>query len=181
MYYGPNYDATNAGVSPPVSTSPDPPTDKELHESEELHDHDHVEDDDHSNDDNHVEHHDLDPHHHVDDLDCGDDLDHRDDDDDDDDNDWITPDNLHRAREQMGGATTVSAKGVAVGCLTTDFSMQVYSLSVCLYVHVQNGPTFSWEKNYHKIYRSHDGLFSNNFIKIQLYHVPTINSHSSLD
>ena len=45
--------------------------------------------------------------------------------DDDDDDDWITPDNLHRVIEQMGGATTASAKGVAVGCLTTDFSMQV--------------------------------------------------------
>ena len=55
-----------------------------------------------------------------------------DDDDDDDDDDWITPDNLQRAREQMGGATTASAEGVIVGCLTTDFSMQVFILSVRL-------------------------------------------------
>ena len=54
------------------------------------------------------------------------------DDDDDDDDDWITPDNLHRACEQMGGATTASAEGVIVGCLTTDFSMQVFILSVRL-------------------------------------------------
>jgi len=53
------------------------------------------------------------------------------DDDDDDEDGWITPDNLHRAREQMGGATTVSAKDVTVGCLTTDFSMQV--IFICLY------------------------------------------------
>lgn len=53
-----------------------------------------------------------------------------DDDDDDNDNDWITPDNLHRAREQMGGATIVSVKNVTVGCLTTDFSMQV-SIHFC--------------------------------------------------
>ena len=54
------------------------------------------------------------------------------DDDNDDDDDWITPDNLQRAREQMGGATTASAEGVIVGCLTTDFSMQVFILSVRL-------------------------------------------------
>ena len=151
MYYGPNYDASSAGVSSAVSTSPsvsspDPPTDKELCEPDvpcDQGDHDCVEDDHHRNDDNHVEHHDQGEYEHhdhvehldhpcdqVDDLDCGD-LDQGDDPDhgdaeEDDDDDWITPDNLHRAREQMGGATTVSAKGVAVGCLTTDFSMQVY-------------------------------------------------------
>ena len=137
MYYGPNYDASSAGVSPAASTSPsasspDQPTDKALYESVQPHDHDHdrVEEDDHRNADNCVEHHD--PHDHFDNHDCGD-LDQEDDpdqgdveeEDNDDDDDWITPDNLHRAREQMGGATTVSAKGVAVGCLTTDFSMQV--------------------------------------------------------
>lgn len=50
----------------------------------------------------------------------------------DDDDDWITPDNLHRAREQMGGATTAPAEGVTVGCLTTDFTMQVFITSIHL-------------------------------------------------
>ena len=147
MYYGPNYDASDAGVSTsPSVSSPDQLTDKELRESDEPHDQghedDHEDDDDHRNDDNHMEDHDHNPHEHVDDLDHGDDLDCENDldrvddhdhgDEEDDDDDWITPDNLHRAREQMGGATTVPAKGVAVGCLTTDFSMQVYGLPVCL-------------------------------------------------
>lgn len=44
--------------------------------------------------------------------------------------DWITPDNLHIACEQMGGAMTAAPEGVAVGCITTDYSMQVmYCLS----------------------------------------------------
>lgn len=58
--------------------------------------------------------------------------------DDDDNDDWITPGNLHRAREQMGGATTVSAKNVTVGCLTTDFSMQVVCPSVTVYTYIKS-------------------------------------------
>ena len=44
---------------------------------------------------------------------------------------WITPDNLQQACEQMGGATEEPAVGVAVGCITTDFAMQVCGHAVC--------------------------------------------------
>ena len=43
----------------------------------------------------------------------------------DDSEDWITPENLHAACEAMGGAVKVEAQGIAVGCVTTDFAMQV--------------------------------------------------------
>ena len=38
---------------------------------------------------------------------------------------WITPENLQQACEEMGGATEVKPVGIAVGCITTDFAMQV--------------------------------------------------------
>lgn len=44
---------------------------------------------------------------------------------DDTEDDWITPDNLHIACEQMGGAMTAAPEGITVGCITTDYSMQV--------------------------------------------------------
>ena len=151
MYYGPNYDASSTGVSSPVSPNvsspvvmtpsvslpvsvspsvPSPvyplpdPNDKESCESNEPHDdhvkcHNHGDDFDHAND---LDCDHSDGHDHFDDPDQ-DDLDNGDDDD-----EWITPFNLHRAREQMGGATTVSAKSVTVGCLTTDFSIQVHKI-----------------------------------------------------
>lgn len=63
-------------------------------------------------------------------------------DDDDNDDDWITPDNLHRAREQMGGAATAPAKDVTVGCLTTDFSMQVVRPYVCTCTYTKIAKNF---------------------------------------
>ena len=38
---------------------------------------------------------------------------------------WITPDNIKQACAEMGGVLEEEAKGVAVGCVTTDFAMQV--------------------------------------------------------
>lgn len=51
---------------------------------------------------------------------------------------WITPNNLQQACERMGGATEEPAVGVAVGCITTDFAMQVCvgnAVCVVLCVH----------------------------------------------
>ena len=47
------------------------------------------------------------------------------DDDSDDDSGWITPENFHQACEEMGGISEEKAAGIAVGCTTTDFAMQV--------------------------------------------------------
>ena len=52
-------------------------------------------------------------------------------DDDDDDSGWITPENFHQACEEMGGVSEEKAVGIAVGCTTTDFAMQV---CVCICV-----------------------------------------------
>ena len=38
---------------------------------------------------------------------------------------WITPENIQEVCEQMGGAEEVESSGIAVGCITTDFAMQV--------------------------------------------------------
>lgn len=51
-----------------------------------------------------------------------------DDNDDDDDSGWITPDNFRIACEEMGGVLNERATGIAVGCTTTDFAMQVCRL-----------------------------------------------------
>ena len=51
-----------------------------------------------------------------------------DNDDDDDDSGWITPDNFRIACEEMGGVLNERATGIAVGCTTTDFAMQVCRL-----------------------------------------------------
>ena len=45
-------------------------------------------------------------------------------DDDDDDEGWITPANISDVKRSMG-LDTVSSSHVSVGCLTTDFAMQV--------------------------------------------------------
>jgi len=50
-----------------------------------------------------------------------------DNDDDDDDDGWITPSNIKSVKEQMGGDGMEKAQ-VDVGCLTTDFAMQVLML-----------------------------------------------------
>ena len=47
------------------------------------------------------------------------------DEDGDDSSGWITPENLQQVCEEMGGATEVKPNGIAVGCITTDFAMQV--------------------------------------------------------
>ena len=109
MYYGPNYDPSSASVVPSVSSSVSPPVSPSP---------------DQPSDKESCEPDEL----------CGDENS----DEDDNDGDWITLDNLHRAREQMGGATTASAEGVTVGCLTTDFTMQVlFHPSICYYCIVK--------------------------------------------
>lgn len=45
--------------------------------------------------------------------------------DDDDDDGWITPSNIKSMKEKMGGEDMQKAD-VQVGCLTTDFAMQVF-------------------------------------------------------
>ena len=150
-------------VPSPVYPLPDP-NDKESNEPHDDHDHvkcdddkddfdhtndfdcdhsdslycDHSESLDHDHADNLHHHHPKSLDHGDPDQDCPDDLDHGDDDD-----DWITPDNLHKAREQMGGATTASAKSVTVGCLTTDFSIQVHDITVHNSYHELKG-LFLW-------------------------------------
>ena len=70
-------------------------------------------------------------------FDDNNDKDSNDDDDDDDDEDdyddddgWITPDNIGHIRDKMGkGAFGDVPANVTVGCLTTDFAMQVLYLS----------------------------------------------------
>lgn len=58
------------------------------------------------------------------DVDNDDDLDSNSDSDDDDG--WITPDNIKQVKSQMGKQTLVAVPAnVTVGCLTTDFAMQV--------------------------------------------------------
>ena len=59
-----------------------------------------------------------------------DDDDDDDEDDYDDDDGWITPDNIGHIRDKMGkGAFGEVPANVTVGCLTTDFAMQVLYLS----------------------------------------------------
>ncbi len=43
----------------------------------------------------------------------------------DDEDSWITPGNYQMACEQMGGALDTGLNGIAVGCVTTDYAMQV--------------------------------------------------------
>lgn len=51
------------------------------------------------------------------------------DEDDDDDDGWITPGNIHQVKADYGISETQSRPtDIAVGCLTTDFAMQVISL-----------------------------------------------------
>ena len=47
------------------------------------------------------------------------------DDDDDDDEGWITPENLRQVCEEMGGVLDELPQSLPVGCITTDFAMQV--------------------------------------------------------
>ena len=42
-----------------------------------------------------------------------------------DDEGWITPDNIDQARIEMGGCVGEELADVRVGCMTTDFAMQV--------------------------------------------------------
>ena len=46
---------------------------------------------------------------------------------DNDDDSWITPSNYKQACEKMGGALESKPNGIAVGCITTDYAMQVHS------------------------------------------------------
>ena len=49
----------------------------------------------------------------------------RDDNEDSDEEGWITPENIQKVCEEMGGAEEVESDGIAVGCMTTDYVMQV--------------------------------------------------------
>ena len=55
----------------------------------------------------------------------------------DDDEGWITPDNIDQARIEMGGCVGEELGDIRVGCMTTDFAMQVskgdkqHSVHVC--------------------------------------------------
>ena len=76
------------------------------------------------------------------------DGDNDDDDDDDDDDGWITPGNIQELKKSMGMPEAQKAD-VSVGCLTTDFAMQVRCqiiifeiilglvLCVCVCCHIQ--------------------------------------------
>ena len=44
---------------------------------------------------------------------------------DDDDEGWITPENFQQVCEEMGGVMEELPQSLAVGCITTDFAMQV--------------------------------------------------------
>lgn len=45
---------------------------------------------------------------------------------------WINPDNFADACIEMGGALQEPAVGIVVGCVTTDFAMQVRAYSPCV-------------------------------------------------
>ena len=47
----------------------------------------------------------------------------------DEDEGWITPDNIDQARIEMGGCVGEELGDVRVGCMTTDFAMQVSDAS----------------------------------------------------
>ena len=47
-----------------------------------------------------------------------------------DEDGWINPDNFEQVCSEMGGMEEV-AMGVQVGCVTTDFAMQVCLYSMC--------------------------------------------------
>ena len=44
---------------------------------------------------------------------------------DEDGGNWITPENLHQVCKAMGGAMEDELDDIAVGCITTDFAIQV--------------------------------------------------------
>lgn len=48
-------------------------------------------------------------------------------DEEDDDEGWITPGNVASVKRSMGAETTNKGESICVGCLTTDFAMQVRS------------------------------------------------------
>ena len=50
------------------------------------------------------------------------------------DGNWITPDNLHAVCDGMGGAMEDSMNHITVGCLTTDYAMQVSMYTLLFYV-----------------------------------------------
>lgn len=46
-----------------------------------------------------------------------------------DDEGWITPENIHEMCEKMGGVLEEQPEKISVGCITTDYSMQVITIS----------------------------------------------------
>ena len=52
--------------------------------------------------------------------------------DDDDEDSWITPSNYKQACDKMGGALESKPNGIAVGCITTDYAMQVHSMKLII-------------------------------------------------
>lgn len=92
--------------------------------------HNSLSDDSKDNDEGFDEVTDLNSNSFDDDNDKGINDDDDDEDDYDDDDGWITPDNIGHIRDKMGkGAFGEVPANVTVGCLTTDFAMQVLHLS----------------------------------------------------
>lgn len=62
-----------------------------------------------------------------------------------DDDGWITPDNISSVKDEMGrgGFSVAPASSVTVGCLTTDFAIQVISFLNSLFKKKMPGPTSS--------------------------------------
>ena len=46
-----------------------------------------------------------------------------------DDEGWVTPENIHEVCEKMGGVMEEQPEKVTVGCITTDYSMQVITMT----------------------------------------------------
>ena len=66
-----------------------------------------------------------------------------DDDDDDGEDGWINPENFNEACVEMGGALQEPAVGVAVGCVTTDFAMQVCTCITLSIAHMYPPPPWT--------------------------------------
>ena len=60
-----------------------------------------------------------------------------DDDDDDDDDGWITPENIVKVCNELGGGMEESPAGVSVCCVTADYAMQVRCDSIQLTVSIK--------------------------------------------
>ena len=80
-------------------------------------------------------------------IDCCDSDGDGDSDDVDDDEGWITPDNIDQARIEMGGCVGEELGDIRVGCMTTDFAMQVSERCWQSLMHVREKGTCSARRN----------------------------------